>query len=65
MEHVAEGQENNWGLLKGVLEEVRGSKNISQTLNSVIVADLRRRSHRPHSARRTRSKFAILWPRSG
>jgi hypothetical protein len=37
------------GLLSGVLEEVMGHK-ISQFLNSVIAADLRRRSHRPYSA---------------
>ena len=65
MEHVAEGQENNRGLLMGVLEEVMGSYKISQSLNLVIAADVRRRSHLPHSPTRTRSKFAFLWPRSG
>jgi hypothetical protein len=28
VEHVAEGQEKNQGLLKGVLDEVRGSQKI-------------------------------------
>jgi hypothetical protein len=44
---VAEGQENNRGLLRGVLEEVRGSQNISQSLNSVIAADVVRRRSPP------------------
>jgi hypothetical protein len=48
------------GLLRGVLEEVMGSQKISQYLNLVIAADLRRRSHRPHFSTRTRSKFAFL-----
>ena len=44
MEHAAEGQENNRGLLRGVLDEVRGVIKISQFLNLVIAADLRRPS---------------------
>jgi hypothetical protein len=39
VEHVAEGQENNRGLLRGVLEEVMGSSKISQFLNSEMAAD--------------------------
>jgi hypothetical protein len=33
VEHVAEGQEHNQGLLRGVLEEVTGSQKISQSLH--------------------------------
>jgi hypothetical protein len=65
VEHVAEGKENNRGLLRGVLDEVMGSQKFSQSLNSMIAADVRRPSHRPHSPTRTRSKFAFLWPRCG
>jgi hypothetical protein len=36
VEHVAEGQEKNGRLLKGVLEEVMSSQKFSQSLNSVI-----------------------------
>jgi len=36
VEHVAEGQEKDRGLLRGVLEEVMGSQKISKFLNSVI-----------------------------
>jgi hypothetical protein len=66
VEHVAEHQgKKNRGLLRDVLDEVTQSSKISQFLNSMIAADVRRPSHRPHSATRTRSKFAFLWPRSG
>jgi hypothetical protein len=51
--------------LRGILEEVMGSEKFSQFLNLVIAADLRRRSYLSHFARRTRSKFALLWPRCG
>jgi hypothetical protein len=59
VEHEAEDQENDRGLLRRVLEEMMGSK-ISQFLNSVIVAELRMRSHCHQYATRTRSKFAFL-----
>jgi hypothetical protein len=41
---VAEGQEKNWGTPQGILEEVTGSEKISQSLNSVIAADVIRSS---------------------
>ena len=65
VQHVAEGQENNRGTPQGCSRGGDGVIKISQSLNLVIAADLRRPSHRPHCARRTRSKFAFLWPRSG
>jgi hypothetical protein len=52
-------------LLRGVLEEVMGAQNISQFLNMVIAADVRRPSHLTHCATRIRSNFAFLWPRCG
>jgi hypothetical protein len=65
VEHVAEGQENNRGTPQGGSRGGDGVIKISQSLNSVIAADVRRPSHRPHSRTRTRSKFAFLWLRSG
>jgi hypothetical protein len=65
VEHVAEGQEKNRGTPQGCSPGGDGLIKISQFLNSVIAADVRRPSHRPHSATRTRLKFAFLWPRSG
>jgi hypothetical protein len=64
-EHVAESRENNRGTSRGCSRGGDGVIKISQSLNTVIAADVRRPSHHPHSARRTRSKFAFLWPRSG
>jgi hypothetical protein len=48
------------GLLRGPLAEVmRSCKNFTIS-EKVIAADVRKRSHRPHCARRTKSKFAFL-----
>ena len=44
----------------GVFSRRRRGHKISQSLNSVIAASVKRRSHRPHPATRTRSKFAFL-----
>jgi hypothetical protein len=65
VEHVAEGQEKSRGTPQGCSRRSDGVIKISQFLNPVIAADVRRRSHRPHRATRTRSKFAFLWPDSG
>jgi hypothetical protein len=59
VEHVAEGQENNRGTPQGCSRGGDGVIKISQSLNLLIAADLRRPSHRPHSARRTRSNRTI------
>jgi hypothetical protein len=58
VEHVAEGQENNRGTPQGCSRRGDEVTKISQSLNLVMAADLRRRSYRPPCATRTRSKFA-------
>ena len=65
MEHVVEGQDKNWGTPQGCSRGGDGVIKISQSLNTVIVADVRGRSNHPHCATKTRSKFAFLWLRFG
>jgi hypothetical protein len=62
VEHAAEGQENNRGTSQGCSRRGEEVIKISQSLNSVIAADLRSRSRRPHGIGRPNSWRDLLDP---